>query len=73
MTSNGRARHRIDWGSPQLYYWPAPTTPMLTCRALVPDANRVYFRCGANYIDDEPSRAAHAAVFGHYPSPDAEP
>ncbi len=23
--------------------------------------------CGAAYIDDEPSRAAHVAVFGHSP------
>lgn len=36
-------------------YQPAEGTPLLTCG------------CGAAYLDDPPSRAAHLAVFGHRP------
>jgi hypothetical protein len=39
----------------RLQYQPAPGTPLLTCR------------CGASYLDDQPSRDAHRTVFGHDP------
>jgi hypothetical protein len=43
----------VDWAA--LAYRPAPSTPLRTCR------------CGARYLDDEPSRDAHRIVFGHRP------
>ena len=39
-------------------YQPAPGTALLTC-ALT--------GCGASYLDDQPGRDAHLAVFGHRP------
>lgn len=49
-----------DWASTA--YQPSPDTPLLACASP---------RCGAKYFDDEPSRAAHVAVFGHRPRPPA--
>jgi len=52
--------HRpADWDA--LGYRPDPATPVRGCT-----------RCGARYLDDEPSRTAHITVFGHSPKP-AEP
>ena len=48
-----------DWSA--LGYRPAEGTPLRRCD-----------RCGGVYLDDEPSRVAHVAVFGHSPRP-AEP
>ena len=47
--------HRpADWDA--LGYRPAEGTPLLRCA-----------RCGGSWLDDEPGRAAHIAVFGHSP------
>ena len=43
----------VRWDT--LQYHPAPNTPLLACK------------CGASYLDDEPSRTAHRTVFGHDP------
>ena len=43
----------VDWKA--LQYQPANAV-LLACH------------CGARYIDDEPSRAAHNVVFGHWPA-----
>lgn len=40
-----------------LQYEPAEGTPLLRCG------------CGAAYLDDEPGRRAHVAVFAHSPRP----
>jgi hypothetical protein len=48
-------RPPIDWAA--LQYRPSGA-PLLRC------ARR---GCGASYVDDEPSRAAHVTVFGHSP------
>ena len=61
QAANGRAPKPsppVDWSA---QYEPGPNTPLRTCG-----------RCGARYRDDEPSRAAHVAVFGHSARP-AEP
>ncbi len=51
--------HRpADWSA--VGYRPAEGTPVKRCA------------CGGAYLDDDPSRAAHVAVFGHSPRP-AEP
>ena len=51
--------HRpVDWSA--VGYRPAEGTPTKRCA------------CGGAYLDDDPSRAAHVAVFGHSPRP-AEP
>ena len=47
-----------DWDRDS--YRPAPETPLKTCGRA---------GCGAAYVDDQPSRAAHVAVFGHSPRP----
>jgi hypothetical protein len=64
QSANSRARTLAppppnDWNRDD--YRPGPDTPRRTCG-----------RCGACYLDDEPSRAAHVVVFGHSPRP-AEP
>jgi hypothetical protein len=46
-------RRQVRWD--QVQYTPAPGTRRLTCK------------CGATYLDDEPSREAHRIVFGHDP------
>lgn len=59
QSANGRAPapHRpVDWNRDG--YRPGPDTRRRTCG-----------RCGACYLDDEPSRAAHVVVFGHSPRP----
>jgi hypothetical protein len=43
-----------DWSAVQ--YQPAPGTPLLRCG-----------RCGAAWLDDDPGRQAHIAVFSHSP------
>jgi hypothetical protein len=48
-------RAPVDWAA--VSYRPAEGTPVRRCS------------CGAAYVDDEPSRAAHVAVFGHSPRP----
>jgi hypothetical protein len=53
-----RAQQRRPAQSARDSYRPAEGTPLLACSA-----------CGANYLDDRPSRAAHRAVFGHAPVP----
>lgn len=55
--ANGhRAAHPpADWA---VQYQPDPRTPLRTCG-----------RCGARYLDDEPGRRAHVAVFAHSPRP----
>jgi hypothetical protein len=59
QSANGRRPPRpADWRA--LQYEPAPGTPLLRCDRR---------GCGAAYIDDEPSRLAHIAVFGHSPRP----
>jgi hypothetical protein len=61
QSANGRRdtdrRKPADWIAA---YQPAEGTPLLACRAP---------HCGAYYLDDEPARAAHKAVFGHKPRP----
>jgi hypothetical protein len=61
QSANGhRAGAHEPAGWAALAYRPAEGTPLLACR------------CGARYLDDEPARAAHRAVFGHQPR-SAEP
>jgi hypothetical protein len=55
----GPPRAPVDWTA--LGYRPAEGTPLRRCD-----------RCGGVYLDDDPSRVAHVAVFGHSPRP-AEP
>jgi hypothetical protein len=61
-SANGRRadppRAPVDWTA--VSYRPAEGTPLRRCS------------CGGAYVDDEPSRVAHVAVFGHSPRP-AEP
>ena len=52
----GPPRPAVDWDA--LGYRPDPATPLRGCA-----------RCGGAYLDDEPSRVAHVAVFGHSPKP----
>ena len=52
----GPPRQAVDWDA--LGYRPDPGTPLRACA-----------RCGGAYLDDEPSRVAHVAVFGHSPKP----
>jgi len=52
----GRPPPPADWGE---QYEPTGA-PLLRCGSR---------GCGAAYVDDEPSRHAHAAVFGHQPRP----
>jgi len=59
QAANGhRPARPADWTA--LQYQPAEGTPLRRCG------------CGAAYVDDEPSRQAHVAVFSHSPRP-AEP
>jgi hypothetical protein len=44
----------VDWAAVQ--YQPAEGTMLLRCS-----------RCGGAWLDDEPGRQAHIAVFGHSP------
>jgi hypothetical protein len=61
-SANGHRPPRpADWKA--LQYQPAEGTPLLRCDRR---------GCGAAYVNDEPSRQAHVAVFGHSPRP-AEP
>ena len=46
----------VDWDA--LSDRPDPRTPLRACA-----------RCGGAYLDDEPSRVAHVAVFDHSPKP----
>jgi hypothetical protein len=55
----GPPRQAVNWDA--LGYRPAEGTPLLRC-----------CRCGAAYLNDDPGRVAHVAVFGHSPKP-AEP
>jgi hypothetical protein len=61
-SANGRRadppRAPVDWSA--VSYRPAEGTPLRRCA------------CGGAYVDDDPSRVAHVAVFGHSPRP-AEP
>jgi hypothetical protein len=63
VNPNGhRPRPPADWSA--LQYTPSGA-PVRRCT-----------RCAGAYVDDEPSRVAHVAVFGHSPRPDqylAEP
>ena len=54
----GPPRPATDWDA--LGYRPDPRTPLRTCTRP---------GCGGAYLDDEPSRVAHVAVFGHSPKP----
>jgi hypothetical protein len=53
-SDTGRHEQLADWAAA---YQPAEGTPLLACR------------CGGRYLDDEPARDAHRAVFGHIPRP----
>jgi hypothetical protein len=58
QSANGRAPappRPADWKA--LQYEPAEGTSLLRCA------------CGAAYLDDEPGRRAHVAVFAHSPRP----
>jgi len=55
--ANGQAPP-ADWAAAS--YQPGPNTPLLHCGAP---------GCGAAYLDDEPGRQAHTAVFAHSPRP----
>lgn len=61
QSGGGSSPKPVDWDRES--YRPAPDTPVKTCGRA---------GCGAVYVDDQPSRAAHVAVFGHSPKP-AEP
>jgi hypothetical protein len=52
----GPPHQTADWDRED--YRPDPATPLRGCS-----------RCGAVYVDDEPSRVAHVTVFGHSPKP----
>lgn len=52
----GPPRHAVDWDA--LGYRPAEGTPLRACDR---------HGCGAKYLDDDPGRQAHIAVFGHSP------
>jgi hypothetical protein len=64
QSANGRTRSaRADWAA--LQYQPNPAVPLLACSRR---------GCGAKYLDDEPGRVAHVAVFGHSPrEPEPQP
>jgi hypothetical protein len=58
QSANGHRPPRpADWRA--LQYQPSGA-PLLRCDRR---------GCGAAYLDDEPSRQAHVAVFGHSPRP----
>ena len=59
QAANGhRPARPADWTA--LQYQPDPNARLLRCDRR---------GCGAAYVDDEPSRQAHIAVFGHSPRP----
>ncbi len=53
----GPPRQAVNWAA---QYQPGPNAPLRTCARP---------GCGGAYLDDEPSRVAHVAVFGHSPKP----
>jgi hypothetical protein len=58
-SANGQAPPRpADWAAAS--YQPASGTPLRHCGA---------HGCGAAYLDDDPGRQAHIAVFAHSPRP----